>query len=521
ALQRVFFDRMRFDKDHKSYFPLSVVRLDTQGECHVPLSELRAGDIILIRNKELIPADGVLVKGTALIDYSFVTGEAIPIFKQENETLYAGGRQVGGAIEIKVRKEPSKSYLTQLWNQHNTSKENEEDYESIVNKRSKYFTYGVLAVAISALVYWTYMDGFAKGVLVMATTLNVSCPCALAVAIPFTYANVVSQLAQRGFFLKNPQVIERITQVDTLVFDKTGTLTEPEQSTITYEGSTLDEPLLSMLKAGLRQSTHPLSVQLYRFIDALRLPPVQCEEVIGKGLRITAEGAYDIEIRLGSHEYVSGTNNTCTDLKTSVYIGVNSEVKGRYLFQNKYQQGLDRMLHSFTASGYRVDLASGDNEAELAEIQQLLPNAHILFNQKPEDKLHLIQDLQHKDHIVMMVGDGLNDAIALHQSNVGVAVVHAHNQFSPSSDVILSAPAVKYMDAYVRYCTECMGIIKASFIFSSMYNVIGLSFAIQGLFSPVFAAILMPVSSISVVLFSVFLTNWRASKTFKHLNESI
>jgi Cu+-exporting ATPase len=269
-------------------------------------------------------------------------------------------------------------------------------------------------------------------------------------------------------------------------------------------------------------------------LDIPLVTGVSCEEVISKGLVITtptlqstqelfmASGMDDQtmsgqkKIKLGSYAFVTGHHGLQKDLKTSVYIAINDLLKGRFVFENKYVEGIQHMVSQLSTAGYKIDVLSGDNASEKATLQKLFSNqSEVLFNQKPEDKLQHIKQLQANQHQVMMVGDGLNDSVALQQSTVGLAIIHDHTQFSPSSDAILAASEVNQLPSFIKYCKSGIGVVKGSFIFSSMYNAFGLSFAVQGLFSPVFAAILMPISSITVVLFSVLLTNYKAKQILK------
>lgn len=513
ALQQQLLDRMRFEKDHSAYFPLSVLKIEDGKELHVPITKLSIGDHVLVRYQELIPADGVLVAGEALIDYSFVTGEAVPVSKKAQEVLSAGGRQMGGAIEVILTKAPSQSYLMQLWDQNEKENLGKDDFASVVNVRSKYFTFAVLLVAFMALLYWTWAESFSKGIWVMTTTLNVCCPCALAVSIPFTYASVMRHLGRKQFFLRNPQVIERIASLDTIVFDKTGTLTA-DASQISYQGVVLSREALQVIKAGLRQSVHPLSKQLYHFIGYECSEMIQCEEFVGKGLRLVDKSGS--VYKLGSSSFVNGGEVVNTDTKPSVWIAIDGQCKGRFVFDAQYLAGLPRLMATLRKAGYGLSLLSGDNDASRKPLQELLgEQATLKFQQKPEDKAKYIQRLQAHGHKVMMVGDGLNDALALRQSHVGAAVVQHHSQFFQVSDVLIGTEAVPQLDRFIRYCKSSMGVVKASFVYASLYNMLGLTFAVQGLFTPVFAAILMPVSSVMVVLFALALTRWRAQQILK------
>lgn len=514
AFQKSSLSKLRFDRDNSSYFPLSAIRLVDGEEFFTPVTTLQQGDIILVRNKELVPADGRLLSVEADIDYSFVTGEAIPAKKRLGDIVYAGGRQLGSAVKVQIIKEPSKSYLNQLWNTQKFDKPLEEDYESVVNKRSKYFTYAVLVVAFSALIYWSFAENIAKGILVFATTLNVSCPCALAVAIPFTYAYLLKRLGEEGFYLKNPTIIERISKIDTIVFDKTGTITDVTKSKISWEGKPLNDYQIRVIKGGLRQSIHPLSVQLYNFLQVeTPINEIKCEEFVSKGLVIKTD---DLEIKVGAHHFVGGKFEDYIDNKTSVYISINEKPFGRFVFDNTYLPATGALINNLVLQGYDLHLLSGDNASEEQTLLNIFPTIKSLhFNQKPEGKWNFIQNLQSANKQVMMVGDGLNDSVALKQSEVGVAVVNQNTQFSPSSDAIIEQDKLVEMDKFIRYCKSGLEVIKRSFIFSSIYNAIGLSVAVQGLFSPVFAAILMPISSITVVLFSIWLSDLSANRIFR------
>ena len=225
VFQQKTHDRMAFDRDYKCFFPLSVTRVTAAGEESVAISNLRVGDRLRLRNGELIPADGRLLSGPACIDYSFVTGEAEPVAKAPGDYLYAGGRQIGGAIEIETVKAVSQSHLTSLWNHEAFQKERESSLNTLTNRYSRRFTLVVIAVAVGAAVFWVAAGDAGRGLKAFTSVLIVACPCALALAAPFTLGTAQRLLARMQVFLKNALVIERMAQVDAIVFDKTGTLT--------------------------------------------------------------------------------------------------------------------------------------------------------------------------------------------------------------------------------------------------------------------------------------------------------
>ena len=230
------YEAMSFDRTYKSYFPLSVTIIKSGIHTTVPLSKLKISDRIYVRNGEIIPADSILFRGDGNIDYSFVTGESVPVQKVLGEIIYAGGRQIGSAIELEVLKEVSQSYLTQLWNSDTFTKDKDSKLVGFSNTISKYFTVGVLALAFASAAYWMPIS-FNTAVNVFTAILIVACPCALALAIPFTYGNVMRIFGRNKFYIKNTNVIEKLSKITSVVFDKTGTITQSTKSDIIFNGN--------------------------------------------------------------------------------------------------------------------------------------------------------------------------------------------------------------------------------------------------------------------------------------------
>ncbi len=231
--QRKTHDRLTFDRDYKGFFPLSVTRETAVGEESVAISRLQTGDKIILRNAELLPADARLISGEASIDYSFVTGESEPVHCTAGAHLYAGGRQVGGAIEVETLKPVAQSYLASLWNNEAFRKHRDNDLDSLTNRYSKRFTKLVISVAVGAAFFWLFKDP-SKSLKAFISVLIVACPCALALAAPLTHGTAQRILARLKIFLKNALVIERMAEVDTIVLDKTGTLTTTDAGGVEF-----------------------------------------------------------------------------------------------------------------------------------------------------------------------------------------------------------------------------------------------------------------------------------------------
>jgi Cu+-exporting ATPase len=498
-----------FERDFKSYFPIAITRINADAsEQSVPVYDIQKGDRLLIRNQELIPVDGILISDKAEIDYSFVTGEAIPITKKSGDKIFAGGKQMGKVIEMEVLHSVSQSYLTQLWSNDVFQKNVEQNHKSITDTISRYFTPILLLIAFAGFGYWIFIDANIA-FNVFTAVLIVACPCALALTAPFTMGNVLRILGKKKFYLKNALVIEQLAKVDTIVFDKTGTITTNRKSNISYEGKLLAEENLILLKNVLRASNHPLSRMLYDFLpECKRLKIIDFEEISGKGIQAETEGN---QIQIGSTAFVGKSQDNSIQ-QTSVHIKINEVYFGKYIFNNQYREGLAELFQKLSHK-YQIKVLSGDNEGERETLETILPKGtELIFNQKPEQKLEFIKKLQQEGKNVMMVGDGLNDAGALAQSNIGISISENVNVFSPACDAILDAGEFKRIDYFLRLSKKSITVIKMSFALSLLYNVVGLLFALTGNLQPLVAAIIMPLSTVTIVSFVTIMSSYFAGK---------
>lgn len=507
--QQKTYNFLSFERDYKSYFPIAVTRIKNDLEENVEIYDVEKGDRLLIRNQELIPVDGVLMSPSAQIDYSFVTGESKPITKKSGDKLFAGGKQLEGVIEMEVLTSVSQSYLTQLWTNDVFNKDKVSSFQSFTDSISKYFTLVVLSIAFVATATWLVFDA-SKALSVFTAVLIIACPCAIALAAPFTLGNMLHIFGRHKFYLKNAQVIEKLAKINKAVFDKTGTITTTQQSELTYEGEPLTAKQESALKSLLRNSNHPLSRKIYddlKEVDLLELEDFN--EFTGKGVAGQLNGCH---IKAGSSSFVKAEKDPF-NYDTSVHVSFNDHYTGKYTIKNSYREGVKEVFETLS-SHCDVAILSGDNEGEKGFLKTLLPNRTAMyFNQKPEHKLTFIEESQQNDHHVMMVGDGLNDSGALAQSDVGISVSEDINVFSPACDGILSAEKFSEIPIFLKLAKQSMKVIKTAFMISFVYNMIGLYFAVTGQLSPVVAAILMPLSSISIVVFATVATNIISKKT--------
>jgi Cu+-exporting ATPase len=493
-LQDKTYRQLSFDRDYTSYFPIAVSVLKEGREIPTALPDIKNGDTLIIHSGELIPADGILTRGKGFIDYSFVTGESQPVRRDMGELLYAGGRQTGAAIEVLVVKEVAQSYLTDLWNRDNFRNE-EKQKPSFVDLLSRYFTIIVFSIATITATYWALNDSSRIWPAVTAIFI-IACPCALLLSNSFTNGNMLRIFSSKGLYLRNAASIETMAEINHVVFDKTGTLTLASEQELSWHGEPLPEMAKEAIGQLTAQSTHPLSqVLLQQYGPKSGYSLESFEEIPGQGLRARLEGR---EWKLGSLDFVKAAKDG--KQATRVFLSADGDVFGYFQFSNQYRKELPALLRELKP-GFRISVLSGDNAAEKNNLQALMgTEATLLFNQKPIDKLHYIEQLQQRGEKVMMVGDGLNDAGALKQADLGMAISEQKNNFTPASDAIIEAARLPLLQRFIRLARANKRIVMASFVLSIVYNIIGLFFAVQGTLSPLIAAILMPSSSISIVL---------------------
>ena len=486
-----------FERDYLDYFPLAVSKLAGEEVELTGIKDIRVGDRILIRNGELIPADARLVEGEAFMDYSFITGESAPKHVRTGEILWAGGRQTGGSMLIELVKDVQGSYLAGLWTKDEFQKE-KGGIALILQNISKYFTIGILVMATITAIVWAFIDP-SRIPMTVAAVLIVSCPCALALSMPFTSGTAVRLLGKNGFFCKDSSVIGRMFQVDTMVIDKTGTLTTSMMDEPKFIGNALTEDEKKMIYTISSQSTHPLSRSIAAHFKGSKLESREFESHDGKGIEALAGGKM---IRMGSASYL-GRSDLQVD-ETSVHLEIDGEYKGVFIFEQEYREGIEKVIAELAAS-YPLHLVSGDNYQLASELSTYFSSEN--YKNSPEDKLEFIRRKEEEGGRILMLGDGLNDSGALQASDIGISVAEDIHQFTPASDVILSSKSIGRLHKFLSFATGIKRVIWISLFFSLMYNTIGLYFAMSGLLTPLICAILMPASSVSVVALVTFLTS--------------
>jgi Cu+-exporting ATPase len=508
--QEKTFDWLSFERDYKSYFPIAVTRLLGSKEETVAVHEVQVNDQLLIRCNEIVPADVILLSERAEVDYSFVSGESKPVSVFKSDRIFAGGKLVNGTANVLVLQPISQSYLTQLWNQLPDKSSASSGFQKMVGVISKWFVIATLAIATTVFLYWYTID-LARSINGFTAVLVIACACALALSAPFTFGNMLRILGKKGIYLRNANVIERIADINKVVFDKTGTLTISDQHDIRFVGNDLTSKELELIYAVSAASSHPLSRQLAAHLKLYKnkISFDSIEEIAGYGICGQGNGN---SIRIGNLIFVNGELLPNDEFnETVVFVAINDEVKGKYIFNNSYRANVGVVFNELKRDKISLSIISGDHEGERKHLEQLTHQKNdLLFSMHPKDKMNYIKRQQDAGSKILMVGDGLNDAGALLQSNVGIAVSGDINNFTPACDGIILGKNFDRIPALIEYCKSGQRIILISFIISLAYNTVGLFFAVQGTLSPVIAAILMPISTSSLVLYTVIASSIRA-----------
>lgn len=507
VIQDKTYRSISFHRDYKAYFPIAVNVVTKDGVVSKHLQELKEKDVVELFYDEIIPADAIVVDGRARIDYSFVTGESEPVSVNIGETVYAGGKQKGEKLMVQIIKPVAGSYLTSLWN-HNAFHKDKIDQnrrESVIHTLSKYFTLVLLILVAITAIYWAFNDT-AKIIPSVTAMLIIACPCALLLAVTFTHGNLLRILSNNGLFLRDAFVIEQLGYINHIVFDKTGTLTE-DANNYTLTGDEFTKEEIRAIYTVASSSKHPYSKALVKYLGKQDKVPIDdWKEYVGQGVYAKAK---EFVVQIGSETFTNSRGRATGN--AACYVRVDGKVAALNVTP-KFRSSIPQIIPQLKKQ-YQLSLLSGDNSRQLAAMQELFnTDSRLLFEQKPIDKLQYIESLQQQGEKVIMMGDGLNDAGALQQSNVGITLAADINNFTPSCDAILDAKKFDRLPELLSLAKRGRWIINLTFAISIIYNIIGLSISMYGSMNPLIAAILMPASTITIVLITTGLSTLFAKR---------
>ena len=433
-----------------------------------------------------------------IMDYSFVTGESVSVEVSKGETVYAGGKLISHKGKIQASTSVDKSRISELWKQKNSGKT--QPLEGQIKRIARYFLASVLIVSVASGFAWLFIDG-SKALFVSISVLIVACPCALALSLPFTVGNASRLLGRNGFYIKDARILPILGKIKSIVFDKTGTITSRDAFDT---GEDVEGHDLDLLYSSVSMSGHPKSKVMAENLKKLSprlLEPSEFSEIPGRG--IEARFGEDL-VLVGSASFVEESDNS-----GKVWVKINGKAVCAYDPGSALREGVEKMVHSL--EHFDLSILSGDNDKDLELMLKAgFEEDRIWFDHDPVMKKKFIEEQKSKGDLVLMVGDGLNDTGALQASDFGIAVADNIYGYLPKCDAILEGRSVPKLSKILKLGTRINTVLKLCFALSISYNLIGLYFAVTGQLSPLIAAILMPLSSISVVvLTSVLLRRMR------------
>lgn len=481
----------------------------------LPAAALLPGMTMEVRAGDTIAADGIVVDGRSAVNLSLLTGESRPVGVESGAGVYAGTLNVSAPLRVRVERAGEESRVAKLLRQVEESTRRRAPVVIFANRLAGWFVAVVLVLAL--VTYAVHYAADPNAALDSAIALLVvTCPCALAMATPLAVTVATGRAARRGLFIKGGDSIEALAQPGTILLDKTGTVTESRVSLVHWEGPDWVQPLVLALE---QESTHPLADGFRRAFtrpegDASGAPLVveRSAHVAGGGI-VGRVAGHDVVI--GSPAFVSqqaatgGAHQAPDDALTPVWVAVDGTLVARAYLGDPIRPDAAASIAALRALGWQVRLLSGDAEPVVQSVGRALglPAAACRGEATPEEKLRVVESLRRSGRVVM-VGDGVNDAAAIAAATVGVGVHGGAEASLATADVFLTTPGLAPLVELVTGARRTMGVIRRNIAFSLLYNVVGASLAIAGVINPLIAAVMMPLSSLTVVLGSWYGTTY-------------
>jgi len=501
-----------------------VARVIRDGEeIEIPLEEVKVGDILKVKPGEKIPVDGSIYKGEAVIDESMITGEPIPVEKSEGDKVTGGTINGKTAFEMKAEKVGSDTLLSQIIEMVNHASRSRAPIQKLADIVAKYFVQVVISIAIITFGVWVlwgpepaYVYAFVNAVAV----LIIACPCALGLATPMSIMVGSGRMAQAGVLVKDARAIEEMNKVDILIIDKTGTITEGKPSLKNYQsfGSISDDEILKLAASIDANSEHPLADAIVAGAKEKHMELIKMdkfESATGKGVKAIYKGK---TIALGNQKLVDEFRaNLDEDNKkivkewqlkaqTVMYLLIDNKVEGIVTVSDKIKESSAKAIKELQKMGLKVHMLTGDNQFTAKAVADELGLDGFTADCLPEDKFKKVKELQKEGHVVAMAGDGINDAPALEQANVGIAMGTGTDIAMQSAEITLVKGDLNGIVRARDLSRKVMRNIKQNLFFAFVYNSIGVPVAAGVLFpffglllSPIIAAAAMSFSSISVI----------------------
>lgn len=453
----------------------------------VAISELRAGDMVIIAAGEKVPSDAIIRSGISEMDTSLVTGESLPKNVAPGDKLYGGTINLSAPLTCEILQASEDSMLAEVIRLMENAEQGRARYTRLADRAAQLYTPVVHTLAAGAFIGWTLIGGMVwqDALLIAITTLIITCPCALGLAVPVVQVLTTSWLMKRGVIVKSADALERLTQIDTVIFDKTGTLTIGKPMVESFDGDETTRQYAASLAA---HSKHPLSQAISANYAGGCLPASHIKEMSGKGI----EGMID-----GTHVFIGRSTRPAET--TTVNVMMDHIEKAHFTFHDQLRDDAANTIQAFKNQQLKTLLLSGDSEAIVASMAERLSIEHYKAEILPNEKLNTIKELQSQGHHCFMVGDGLNDAPALAQADVSMSPSTGIDITQNTADMIFQGNSLKAVPLSYKAAKHSTTLIKQNFALAVFYNCCAIPLAVMGYVTPLVAAIAMSSSSLLVI----------------------
>ena len=489
------------------------VILDDGTEAEIGLAEVQVGTKLRVRANDKVPVDGVVLEGQSSVDESMISGEPIPVLKEAGAEVIGGTLNGSGSFVMKAEKVGSETMLAQIVQLVGEAQRSKAPIQNLADRVSFYFVPAVILTAIITFAVWAFLGNFVFGFACAVAVLIIACPCALGLATPMSIMVGTGRGAKSGVLIKKADALEALEKIDTLVVDKTGTLTEGKprlQQTMAFTG--LDELEVLKISAALEKlSEHPLATAIVKGAEDLTLPKVdKFESVTGKGVMgVIDEKRYllgnskllEENALILSSDIQKQAEDLRNDGQTVMFVASDKEVIGLLGVADTIKDSAKEAVESLTRDGIEVIMLTGDNQTTASAVGKKLGIVKLVAEVLPEDKAKVIKDLQAKRKIVGMAGDGVNDAPALAQADVGVAMATGTDVAIESSDITLIQGDLRGILRARNLSKATMSNIRQNLFFAFAYNLIGVPIA-TGILYPFFGILLSPMIASAAMTFS-------------------
>ena len=493
----------------------AIILVDSK-EIEVPADNIVKGDIVVLKAGDKVPVDGNLIEGNCEVDQSAITGESLPVLKQKGDEVISGSIVKNGYCKIKAKTSGTETVINQIINLILQAQSKKPKIAKLADKIVYYFVPSILIIAVITFDIWYFFtENIQMALIPSVSVLIIACPCALGLATPIAVVSVVGRSAKEGILIKNPEILEIIDNVKNVIFDKTGTLTKGKLKVANYkfEGLIFKDIAYSLSK----KTNHPISKAILKEIKSENEIDIEeFEYITGKGIKAKIENK---NVLLGNVSLLKDENANLDEKyknllkeetekgRTVIFLSVDGIITGFISLEDEVREEAKEVIKWLKLNGYKVYMLTGDNEKVAKSVANYLGIGNVFYEVLPEDKYKIVKSIQEKREKVLFIGDGINDAPAISQADIGVAMSSGTDIAKEAGEAIILSDNLSSVIKFIKLSKAGKSNIKQNLFWAYFYNTVGIPVAagilypISGvLLKPIFASIAMSLSSVSVVL---------------------